>query len=176
MPPVPWRYVRSWSCIACGICCKGFGVVLSFPEWVNVVRAYGVGATQPGLNGFYLKKRDNGSCVFLYNLFGRWVCGLQSMKPLACKIWPFKVLDTPKFGRPNEACYNYVGRKLFIYVDPVCIGTQWGEPTREFASRTLSEFVEIALGLRRKQLYSTADLNEPSSGLRMKRDNNRPLV
>lgn len=57
MIPIPWRYVESWSCIACGMCCKGYQVVLGFNEWVNLVRTYGVGVTQPGVNKFYLGKR-----------------------------------------------------------------------------------------------------------------------
>jgi len=159
MVPIPWSYVKSWGCIACGICCKGFDVVLGFNEWVNIVRTYGAGVTEPGISKLYLKRRGDGTCLFLYQLFDVWLCGLQHMKPRACMLWPFKIHDKPKFGRPNEAAYNYRDRKLFIYVEPSCIGIRWGTPTPELVHKTIPELIEIALGLREKQYYSTANLN-----------------
>lgn len=156
MIPIPWSYVKSWSCTACGICCKGYNVVLGFNEWVNIVRTYGVGVTEPSISKFYLRKKDDDTCVFLYNLFGTSLCGLQHMKPKACKLWPFKIQDKPKYGRPNEASYTYGGKRLFLYVDPSCMGIQWGSPTKEFSYKTIPEVVEIALGLREKQYYSTS--------------------
>jgi len=158
MMPIPWRYVGSWNCVACGVCCKGYQVVLGFNEWVNLIRKYGVGVTRPGVSKFYLGKRDDGTCVFLTRLYDTWLCGLQDMKPKACKLWPFKVLSRPKFGRPNEAHYKYGDREFFVYVDPACIGIRWGKPTQEFTYRTLPEFVEIALGLREKQYHSTSKI------------------
>lgn len=125
---------------------------------MSIVRDYGISATEPGLNKFYLKRRDDDTCVFLSNYYTKWVCGLQHMKPLACKLWPFKILDAPRFGSPGEASYSYGGKRLFIYVDPLCVGIRWGKPTHEFMHETLSEFVEIALGLRTKQSYSTGKL------------------
>jgi len=154
--PLPWSCVESWSCVACGLCCKGFNVVLGFNEWVNIVRNYGVGVTEPGISNFYLKKKGDDTCVFLYQLMDAWLCGLQHMKPKACKIWPFKVQEKPKFGRPNEASYTYGEKKLFIYVDPSCVGIKWGTPTQEFEYKTIPELIEIALGLRVKQYYSTS--------------------
>jgi Fe-S-cluster containining protein len=158
MMPIPWRYVESWNCIACGICCQGYHVVLGFNEWINLVRTYGVGVTQPGVDKFYLGKKSDGTCVFLYKFFDTWLCGLQNTKPNACKLWPFKILSRPKFGRPDEAVYEYRDRKFFVYVDPSCIGIMWGEPTQEFTYRTLTELVEIATGLREKQYYSTSKI------------------
>jgi Fe-S-cluster containining protein len=158
MLPVPWRYVQNWNCTACGLCCKGFEVVLDFPEWINVVKNYGMEFTQPGISRFYLNKKSDDSCVFLYNFYGKWLCGLQHMKPIACKLWPFKISDTPKYGRPKEAVYNYGEKKLYVYVDPLCSGFQWGKPNQSFFKETLSEFVNLALGASRKQLYSTSQL------------------
>jgi len=156
MMPIPWRYVESWNCIACGICCKGYQVVLGFNEWVNLVRTYGVGVTQPGIDKFYLGKKGDGTCIFLYKFFDTWLCGLQDTKPKACKLWPFKILSKPEFGRPNEAAYKYGDKNFFVYVDPSCIGVRWGKPTSEFTYRALTELVEIATGLREKQYYSTS--------------------
>jgi len=158
MRPVPWRYVDSWNCIACGACCKGFEVVLSLPEWVNIVRSYGVGVTQPSISKFHLKRRNDGSCIFLCKYFDQWLCGLQYMKPTACKLWPFKILSRPKFGRPNEASYDYKNRRLYVYVDPSCIGIRWGNPVQDFMQKTMTEIIEIALGLRQNQYYSTSKM------------------
>jgi len=159
MVPIPWRYVESWNCIACGICCKGYQVVLGFNEWVDLIRNYGVGVTQPSISKFYLGKKSDGTCIFLTKLYDTWLCGLQNMKPKACKLWPFKILSRPEFGRPNEATYKYMDRNLFVYIDPACLGTRWGKPTQEFTHRTLPEFIEIAVGLREKQYYSTSRIS-----------------
>jgi len=114
MLPIPWRYVASWNCLACGLCCKGFDVVLDFPEWINIVKSYGVDFTSPGISRFYLKRRSDGTCVFLYNYFGNWLCTLQHMKPMACKLWPFKISDKPRYGRPNVSVYSRNNMKLYV--------------------------------------------------------------
>jgi len=158
MGPIPWRYVESWNCIACGKCCMGFEVILSFPEWVNIIRSYGVGVTEASINKFHLKRRSNGSCIFLCKYFDQWLCGLQQMKPTACKLWPFKILSRPEFGRPEEASYNYKNQRLYVYVDPLCIGIRWGNPDQLFIHKTMTELVEIALGLRAEQHYSTSKI------------------
>ncbi len=158
MNPIPWRYVESWDCVTCGICCKGYHVVLGLNEWVNIIRLYGVGATQPSVSKFYLGKKGDGTCAFLTRLYDTWLCGLQFMKPKACKLWPFKVLTRPKFGRLNDAGYRYKDRDLFVYADPACMGIRWGKPTQGFIYKTIPELVEIALGLREKQHYSTSSI------------------
>jgi Fe-S-cluster containining protein len=156
MLPVPWRQVESWGCFACGYCCKGYEVVLDFPEWINIVKSYGIDYTQPGISRLYLRHKTDGSCVFLQNCYGNWLCSLQQTKPVACKLWPFKISDKPKWGRPSEAVYNHSNMKLYVYVDPACPGLRWGTPHPEFASTILPEFIDLALGQRRKQQYSTA--------------------
>jgi Fe-S-cluster containining protein len=141
---VPWQYIADWKCKACGLCCKAYSVVLNFQEWLNIVKNYGVETTAPGLNKLYLRKKSDGSCVFLYNFSDMHLCGLQHMKPGACKLWPFKVQTSPKFGYPNEALYLFGRNKLYIYADPACRGLIYGRPTWEFANQTIKEFIEIA--------------------------------
>jgi len=83
------------------------------------------------------------------------------MKPMACKLWPFKILNKPKYGRAKEALFNYNGREFFVYIDPLCPEIRWGKPTLETVYKVIPEFIEIALGLREKQVYSTSTiLNE----------------
>lgn len=158
MLPVPWQNIESWNCTACGLCCKGYDVVLDFPEWISIVKTYGVDFTQPGISKFFLKRRNDGLCAFVCNNYGVWLCSLQHMKPIACKLWPFKILDKPKYGRPNEALYDWNNWKLYVYADSSCIGLRWGNPNPEFANSVLPEFVDLALGRYRKQFHSTSKL------------------
>jgi len=154
--PVPWRYVNSWLCNGCGLCCREFEVVLTFKEWLKLVKNYGISVTKAGLNSFYIAKNPEGTCLFLSGSNQVCLCGLQNMKPMACKIWPFKILDQPKYGRGNDALFNYDGRRLFVYIDPFCPGIGWGKPSQEFVYKVVPEFIQIALGLREKQVYSTS--------------------
>ena len=164
MMPIPWKYVQDWFCTACGVCCKEYSVVLDFPEWIRIVKNYGVNFTEPGISRFFLKHKNDGTCAFLYSFNGRWLCGLQQqMKPIACKLWPFKVSDRPKFGRPSEALYNYGERKLYVYTDPSCIGLRWGTPCQDFQNVIIPEFIDLALGLKQKQFYSTCPLQHPQA-------------
>jgi Fe-S-cluster containining protein len=155
---VPWNVVNSWHCNMCGICCKQYDVVLKFPEWLGIVKTFGAEYTAPTISRFSLGRSANGSCLFLQATPTTSFCGLQHAKPQACKLWPFKVLDKPKYGRPNDAVYNYGSRKLFVYVDPACPGLRFGVPSPEFAYSVVPEFVEIALGNCRRQFKSTAVL------------------
>jgi len=158
MEPIPWRRIKSWRCITCGICCKEFDVVLGYKEWADIIRRFGVGAIKPSVTKLCLGKKVDGTCVFLYNSSSSWLCGLQQSKPRACKLWPFKILEQPRYGRDKEAIYRFEDRDYFIYVDPSCQGLVWGIPAKRFMYEILPEFVEIALGTREKQFYSTSRL------------------
>ncbi|MEM2998976.1 MAG: YkgJ family cysteine cluster protein [Candidatus Bathyarchaeia archaeon] len=155
---VPWQSIADWKCIACGYCCKLYSVVLKFPEWLRIVKTFGVEKTVAGLNQLYLKRASDGSCVFLCNFGGIHYCGLQNMKPIACKLWPFKVLTEPKYGQTRQAAFDYNGIKLFIYADTMCLGLRYGTPTWEFNHLILREFVELAVGIRQTQSKSTSNL------------------
>jgi len=156
MIPLPWSYVNSWRCAGCSLCCREFSVVLKFNEWLRIIRTYGVGVTMAGLNKFYMGKKSDGSCIFLYKPYGRWLCGLQHMKPTACKLWPFKIYMKPTYGKPEEALFNYEGRRFFVYIDPSCPEIIWGSPSSEMIYRVIPEVIEIALGIKEKQVYSTS--------------------
>jgi uncharacterized protein len=152
---VPWQNIADWRCKACGYCCKLYSVVLGFPEWLNISRYFGVKTTVSSLGHFYLKRTSEGSCVFLCNKANTYFCSLQGMKPEACKIWPFKVLSEPKYGEPNKAAFDYMGTKLYVYVDTICSGLRYGTPTWDFRYTTLREFAELALGIRYLQYKTT---------------------
>jgi Fe-S-cluster containining protein len=171
---IPWQYVADWKCISCGDCCRLYSVVIDFSEWLGIIKNYGVEHTVSGLNKLFINRKSDGACTFLNNGSNVCLCGLQHMKPRACQLWPFKVLSRPQHGHPGEALYFYRGNQLFVYADPMCRGLRLGRPTFEFANYTLQEFVEIAAGIRSKQLRTTAGSGfpQPSFSFRFDRTGN----
>ncbi|MEM2337594.1 MAG: YkgJ family cysteine cluster protein [Candidatus Bathyarchaeia archaeon] len=166
---VPWQHVADWRCNTCGLCCKAYSVVLNFQEWLNIVKNFGVETTATGLNKLYLRRKSDGSCIFLYRLSNMHLCGLQHMKPIACKLWPFKILTSPRYGYAREAAYPYLGKLLYVYVDSTCTGLRYGRPTWEFANYTIKEFIEIAIGTRKEQSKSTANISLVQQPLSLRR-------
>ena len=156
---VPWQTVADWQCKACGYCCKLYSVVLGFPEWLRLSKTFGSETTVAGLDRFYIKRASDGTCTFLCNNSRNYFCGLQGMKPEACKIWPFKILSEPKYGEEKQAAFNFLGNNLYIYADTLCNGLRYGTPTWEFRYTTLKEFTELALGLRRVQYKTTRSVH-----------------
>ncbi len=169
---IPWSRVKSWQCLGCGDCCR-YTVQLSVKDWVNITRAYGYGMAIQSIGGFYLRKTVEGLCPFLIKSQHRYLCNIQHMKPIACELWPFKILIEPKYGNPNEAYFTirnqgYKSKNLYksrntggnrgfyIYANPNCHGITWGKPSAVFVNRILTEFINIRLGLQRKQHYSTS--------------------
>jgi Fe-S-cluster containining protein len=152
---VPWQNVADWHCKACGYCCKLYSVVLGFPEWINIAKTFGVQSTVTGLDKFFIKRASDGTCAFLCGGSRSYFCGLQGMKPEACKLWPFKILAEPKFGEPSQAAFDYRGNRLYVYADNMCSGLRYGTPTWDFAHTTVKEFAELALGLRQVQYKTT---------------------
>lgn len=169
---VPWSYVSSWRCNGCGLCCREFEVALTFDEWFNITKRYGIGATRAGLNKFYISKRPDNSCIFLYmSPNGRWLCRLQHIKPLACKLWPFKVLNKPKYGGASKALFEYGGQKFYVYIDPFCPEIVWGQPSPGLIYGVIPEVIELATGVRKTQQYSTMMIRPASNLLRSRNEN-----
>jgi Fe-S-cluster containining protein len=156
---VPWKNVADWHCKGCGYCCKLYKVLLGFPEYLQLTKTFGAETTIADLNHFYIKRWSDGSCAFLCSSNRNYYCGLQNIKPNACKIWPFKVLAYPKYGEPKQAAYQYMGHTLYVYADNMCSGLRLGNPTWEFQHVTVREFAELALGIRDVQHTSTRALS-----------------
>jgi Fe-S-cluster containining protein len=152
---VPWQSIADWRCKTCGYCCKLYSVVLDFPEWLKITRTFGIETTVAGIDRFYIKRVSDGSCAFLCSNPNSYFCGIQKMKPEACKLWPFKVLSEPKYGYQNQAVYYYGGIRLYIYADTMCSGLHYGRSTWDFQHTTLREFAELALGIRQVQYKTT---------------------
>ncbi len=166
---VPWRYIADWKCIACGACCRFYSVVLNFHEWLKIIKNYGVEQTVSGLDKLFIKRNADGSCAFLCQFSNTYLCGLQQMKPKACKLWPFKIITKPEFGNTSQAAYNYGGNTFFVYADSMCSGIRYGSPSWEFVNRTLKEFMEIALGVRSEQYKTTGEMAFPSTYAQLRR-------
>ncbi|MCX8176435.1 MAG: YkgJ family cysteine cluster protein [Candidatus Bathyarchaeota archaeon] len=156
---VPWRFIHSWKCVNCGECCRKYNVNLAVDEWLRIVRIYGEDVVVSNLGKLVLRRRVDGSCVFLYSAGGRWICGLQSIKPRACMLWPFYVKEKPVYGYGELAYYNCNRLDFYIYVDMFCKGLTYGLPSKEILDEVLPEVVEIYLGRRVKQQYTTSKLN-----------------
>jgi Fe-S-cluster containining protein len=133
--------------------------VLDFHEWLQLAKTFGSETTVAGLNRFYIKRCDDGSCAFLCSKSSNYSCGLQDSKPEACKIWPFKVLASPKYGEPNQAAFDFMGHRLYVYADSMCSGLRNGVPTWEFRHTVLNEFAELALGIRQIQQKTTRPIH-----------------
>ena len=104
---------------------------------------------------FFIKRVGDGSCAFLCNDANNYYCGLQNMKPEACKIWPFKVFSEPKYGEAKTGSLR-LPRHAIVRL--------WRHHVQRLALRrahmgfpalTVKEFTEIALGVREMQCKST---------------------
>jgi len=156
MRPVPWSRIGDWSCSMCGRCCERYTVSLSRQEAIRLASEFGPDVVQLTGSKPILRKLGR-KCPFLVRAAGMGICSLQGeLKPIACKLWPFKIQTFPKYGRASEALMRYKDLKLYIYVDPTCEGVRAGAPSEHFCHDVLPEFIELALGIRKDQKFSTS--------------------
>jgi len=153
---IPWREVNSWACNACGKCCLGYRVPLKMDEYARVAGVYGNNVVDFGVGKVYLKHGQGDRCIFQRPSQGRWVCSLQGMKPLACKLFPFRIHSKPVYSRGDTSSYGYMGRTFYVYLDPDCEGISAGRPSPRFAKQVLPEIIQIGMGARYKQRYTTS--------------------
>jgi len=151
---VPWGRIRSWSCTTCGQCCQ-LQVQLTTSEWLNLTRKYGYNIASQQTEGIFISKTIDGWCPFLFRE-GQCSCGLQKTKPLACRLWPFRISDYPRYGMREESCFYHRGRVFYVYGIPFCRGFRYGTPTEYFTKNVLPEFIDIRLGLQPSQIFTTA--------------------
>jgi len=155
---IPWGHVKYWRCVRCGACCQHTTVQLTPPEWLRLVKSYGFGIVEQNISGFYLRKTLSDQCPFLYLSVTGWSCKLQRIKPLACKLWPFRIRGDPTFGDGDAAYFKYRQHEFYVYAYPQCPGLVLGKPSRLLSSKILPEFLDIRMGLQKAQLYSTSKL------------------
>jgi Fe-S-cluster containining protein len=147
-PPVPWAKVKLWACIGCGDCCR-FSVTLSRTELRFFIQNNHSRYLQCVGSKVILIKTETGRCVFQSGSR----CLIQNFKPLACKLWPFRLFSKPCWlGDPKLAEYNYQSKRYYVYVDARCPGIGLGSPTE----LVVSEVVKIAKAEKISQKYSTS--------------------
>jgi hypothetical protein len=79
------------------------------------------------------------------------------MKPIICKLWPFKVFPATQRRRHNYARFHYKTGDFFVYLNPyykICPGINKGAP--KDLPLIVKEIIEIYHNLSRDQQYSTA--------------------
>lgn len=134
----------------------GFRVPLKMNEFVKVANLYGTDKLVYGVGKAYLKNHSNGRCVFQTPSMGRWICKLQGMKPVACKLFPFRIQKEPIYKRGDNSHINYGGKTYHLYLDPICQGIQIGRPTQHFVKKVVPEILRIGMGVAQKQRYTTS--------------------
>jgi len=151
---VPWRRIQNWACAGCGECCR-LQVQLTTAEWIELSKTYGYGMVAQNIDGFFINKTVEGWCPFLYRVMGGCGCGLQQTKPLACKLWPFRISDYPRHGFKEEAAFQHNGNTFYVYGIPFCSGFRYGTPSEHFVKDVVPEFLDMRTGYRRNQVFST---------------------
>jgi len=140
---VPWRFVASWYCSACGKCCKEYKVRITFYEYLKLKHT---GFVEEKAGRFYIRK-INDNCPFqVGNL-----CSLQGkQKPLACKLYPFVVL---KKG-DDKALYEYANEEFYVYVELGCPNVKLSKIPTENIKSLVEEAISIFLGKREANLIT----------------------
>lgn len=154
---VPWKHIRSWRCLQCGRCCREFQINLRFYDYARIVHLWPetVDVDQIGIPFI---KRAHGHCVFQHS---SGLCSLQpqGMKPIICKLWPFKVFPANQTRGHNYSRFHYKEGDFFVYLNPyykICPGINKGDP-KDFPL-VVKEIIEIYRHLIGDQQYSTARL------------------
>ena len=140
---VPWRYVSSWYCTACGKCCREYKVRISFYEYLKLKHT---GFVEEKVGRYYIKKINNRCPFQIGNL-----CSLQGeSKPLACKLYPFVVL---KKG-DEKALYEYKNEEFYVYVELGCPNLKLSSKELENIEYLVKEAVELFLGKKNTNLIT----------------------
>ncbi len=156
---LPWSRVSDFVCLACGLCCYHFRVPLKPHEALSIARTFGPEFVTSIAGRQYISKDSGEPCPFLVRENGAYLCLLQGlgMKPSACKVWPFMIYRRPEHGRAEEAYYSHRLGSFYVYVDQRCPGIRPGRPTPKLV-RTIDEAIEVWMGMRGNQIYTTASL------------------
>ena len=153
---IPWSQVQSWTCDACGECCKWFTVPISAYEYAKISQTCGFEVFEFREGHVWLRRRFDKRCIFMFLRGRHWLCGLQADKPHVCRMWPFRVTNRPVYGREGRARYEGLEWTGYVYLDPRCPRIIYGKPTLNFAAHVVEEFIQMATRRTNHQNYSTA--------------------
>ena len=163
---LPWRKIRDFNCLACGVCCYNFKVPIKPHEAVMIVRNFGRRYITSSWGKQYITKEDGEPCPFLLRKGDLSLCTLQSlgMKPTACKVWPFYIFKRPAYGKEEEAYFSHKFGSFYVYVDQRCPGLIMGKPSLRLREK-ISEAIEIWLGTRKEQDLTCSSRAALSTGV-----------
>ena len=124
---IPWRDVGRWECVRCGKCCRTLDVSLSFEEEATLKNVRSDSIVY-GKIGAYIR-RVNGKCLF-YDESSR-SCSIYSIRPRACRLYPFYV----RKSGPENARYG----NLYVFVHSSCEGIGAGKSLEKVLPEVLGE-------------------------------------
>lgn len=140
---VSWKKIQSWNCLACGECCRKFNIPLRGDEYARILPIHGGNVfnydKKPG--HAYLKRREDGSCIFQSHFYNGGFCQIQGYKPLACKLFPFLISKTNK----KRARFYYNGNYYNVFIDRNCNGLKYGTPDWKLVNVHIPEAIEMSL-------------------------------
>ncbi|MHA1593484.1 MAG: YkgJ family cysteine cluster protein [Candidatus Baldrarchaeia archaeon] len=155
MPLLPWRLVKTWSCILCGECCRKFEVRLLPHEAKRLIEKYGPEVVVVRKGKYYLKK-VNGACIFQ----DKRICSIQGDKPMACRLWPFYVEKKPmRLEDRYLARFDFMGETYYVYVHSMCRGINKGITPVEVV---IMEVISLMKRKTSMQILSTSMLTDDS--------------
>jgi len=153
---ISWKKVKSWKCITCGECCNCFNIPLKSIEYARMIKIFGNEILD--FNKYpvkrFLKRRENGRCIFQYYLAGKWICKIQQIKPIVCKIFPFSISKSNN----KKALYIYKGNPYNINLKRSCKGIKLGKPSNEFIYKILPKAIELSLNPEKSHHTLTSHL------------------
>ncbi|MEM4699780.1 MAG: hypothetical protein QXT74_02360, partial [Candidatus Nezhaarchaeales archaeon] len=120
-----------------------------------LINLFGPGVVEIDRYGDPCLKQVNGTCLFQGE---DGLCQLQplGLKPLACKVWPFKVERAREGEASYEELFTYMGEDYRVLVHSECSGV--GRGTWEGLVEAIKEVIEIKRNPETPQRYTTADL------------------
>ncbi len=106
--------MKAFECKMCGECCWGRGISVSEKEIKRMAEFLGIKEelfkTQYCVinkNGYELKTKESGYCIFLKKSKKGRICAVHPVKPDLCKKWPFFksiVSDEEEWRNAMDAC------------------------------------------------------------------------
>jgi len=129
-------------------------VVLTAYEYALLIKLFGPWAVELDEHGDPCLRKVGGTCIFQSPT---GLCRLQplGLKPLACKVWPFKVREVKGSEHvEQDEMFVYKGKVYRVYVHSSCRGI--GKGSEEGLINAIKEVIEIKKNPARPQVYTTS--------------------
>ena len=147
---VPWKEVRNWECQKCSVCCYHYTVPLTEDE-VEYFKKKDPNIVNKSEDQWYMHHEEGKPCEFLAKSDGEECCGIQSNKPVSCKMYPFYVTKVDE-KTPKDAIYEFDGKKYSVLISTFCKGNNKGHNVEE----VIPEAINFWLRKDMDQQYTTS--------------------